>query len=113
MTLAHADPKRNSKNAMGNNIEHCYSAGGVVLSPNNQVLVVQQLNDTWSLPKGGIDPGEDELTAAKREIYEESGISDLTYVKDLGSFGRSPVGPDGKEMSEIYKTITLFLFTTD
>lgn len=30
--------------------------------------------DTWELPGGHIEEGEDWLSAAKRELYEESGI---------------------------------------
>lgn len=29
----------------------------------------------WSVPKGEIDPGEEPLSAAKREFYEETGCS--------------------------------------
>ena len=63
-----------------------YSAGGVVLNGSGQVLVVNQRGNSWSLPKGHIDPGEDALTAARREIYEESGVSELDLVKELGSY---------------------------
>jgi predicted NUDIX family NTP pyrophosphohydrolase len=28
----------------------------------------------WTIPKGGLGPGEDPLEAAKREFYEETGI---------------------------------------
>lgn len=29
----------------------------------------------WSIPKGEFDPGEDPLTAAKREVLEETGLA--------------------------------------
>lgn len=29
----------------------------------------------WSIPKGEVDPGEDDFTAAKREFEEETGLS--------------------------------------
>ncbi len=29
----------------------------------------------WSLPKGLLEPGEDELTAARREFHEETGMA--------------------------------------
>jgi len=38
------------------------------------------------LPKGHIELGEDAVTAAMRETKEESGITDLKLVKDLGSY---------------------------
>jgi ADP-ribose pyrophosphatase YjhB (NUDIX family) len=64
-------------------------AGGVVIGKDGKVLVVSQRGKSWSLPKGHIDEGEDLLTAAKREIYEESGVNDLKFVKELGSYKRS------------------------
>ena len=60
------------------------SAGGVVLNKNGEVLIVNQHGNSWSLPKGHIEEGEEILEAAKRETYEESGIKNLTYIKDLG-----------------------------
>lgn len=41
----------------------------------------------WSIPKGIMDEGENEYTAAKRELYEETGIDpeelDLLHVEAL------------------------------
>jgi len=89
------------------------SAGGVVVNSYGRVLVVDQRGTSWSLPKGGIDNGETPLETAKREIYEESGISDLKLIEELGSYQRSKITDDGKDedKSEI-KTIYMFLFTT-
>jgi ADP-ribose pyrophosphatase YjhB (NUDIX family) len=75
------------------------------------VLIVNQRGITWSLPKGHVDPGEDILTAAKREIYEESGVSDLTLIKKLGIIERESMSTDGTEKEQ--KTIHIFLFHTD
>lgn len=58
------------------------SAGGVVLNKNEEILVVNQNGNSWSLPKGHIDEGEEVLEAAVREIYEESGISKLKFIKE-------------------------------
>jgi 8-oxo-dGTP pyrophosphatase MutT (NUDIX family) len=33
----------------------------------------------WDFPKGLVEPGEDPLAAAKREVKEETGLSDLDY----------------------------------
>ena len=34
----------------------------------------------WQMPQGGIDEGEDLLTAAKRELYEETGVTKVTIL---------------------------------
>ena len=33
----------------------------------------------WDFPKGVVEPGEDPLDAAKREVAEETGIEDLNF----------------------------------
>jgi 8-oxo-dGTP pyrophosphatase MutT (NUDIX family) len=88
------------------------SAGGVVVNEDGEVLVVSQHGTSWSLPKGHIDPGEDALAAAKREIYEESGIRDLELIRELGSYERYKIGLDGGEERSELKVITMFLFRT-
>ena len=88
------------------------SAGGVVLDGRGRVLVVSQHGTSWSLPKGGVEEGEGILEAARREIYEESGVSQLELVRELGSYRRHRIGPDGGENESELKTIHMFLFTT-
>lgn len=88
------------------------SAGGVVLNSKGQVLVVNQRGRSWSLPKGHIEEGEDVLAAARREINEESGLTDLQYIKPLGSYERQRIGIDGGESGAERKHLTFFLFET-
>jgi len=88
------------------------SAGGVVTNDQGQVLVVSQHGTSWSLPKGHIDAGEDALAAARREIYEESGIRDLQLVSELGTYERYKIGVDGRDDLSEFKAITMFLFRT-
>jgi 8-oxo-dGTP pyrophosphatase MutT (NUDIX family) len=89
-----------------------YSAGGVILNPDGKVLVVSQHGNSWSLPKGHVDPGEDALAAAKREIHEETGISELELVRELGTYERYRIGLKGGETRSELKVITMFLFRT-
>ena len=96
---------------MTNKTAEC--AGGIVLNKNREILVVNQNHDSWSLPKGHIDPGESSLDAAKREIYEESGIKKLKYIRDLGSYERFKIGLDGNDDKTELKKIHLYLFTTE
>ena len=89
-----------------------HSAGGVVTNSGGEVLVVSQHGTSWSLPKGHIDPGEGALVAAKREIYEESGIRDLEFIRELGSYERYRIWVDGGDDPSELKVITMFLFRT-
>jgi len=91
-----------------------YSAGGVVVNPDGKVLVVSQNGDSWSLPKGHIDPGETGRQAAERETKEESGVTRLEFIKELGSYERYQIaeGGSGENQNEI-KNISLFLYTTE
>jgi predicted NUDIX family NTP pyrophosphohydrolase len=45
----------------------------------------------WSIPKGLVDPGEDELAAARREFFEETGAIPGPIAEDLGAY-RQPGG---------------------
>ena len=58
------------------------AAGGVVKDERGEVLMIYRRN-RWDLPKGHIDTGEDALTAAKREVEEETGVSGLKFVSEL------------------------------
>ena len=98
---------------MKNNQKITKSAGGIVINRDNKILIVNQNHDSWSLPKGHVDPGETRIEAAKREIYEESGVKQLDYIQDLGSYQRYKIGLDGTEDKEELKQIHLFLFTTN
>lgn len=53
-------------------------AGVMLVNREGKVFVGQRLDSTleaWQMPQGGIDPGEDALTAALRELGEEAGIA--------------------------------------
>lgn len=93
--------------------QHSYSAGGIVIGTNNLVIVVNQHGNSWSLPKGHIDPGESAKEAAAREIYEESGVSKLEFIEELGTYERHRIGKHpGNDAGEM-KTLTFFLYATD
>jgi len=94
-------------------MEHSFSAGAVVIGPGNLVVVVNQHGNSWSLPKGHINPGEDTKTAAAREIYEESGISRLEFIEELGTYERHRMAKIPWDDAAQMKTITIFLCTTE
>jgi diadenosine hexaphosphate hydrolase (ATP-forming) len=49
-------------------------AGGVVFNARDEVLLIRQHDGSWVFPKGHVDPGEDPLAAAVREVEEEAGV---------------------------------------
>ncbi|MGN6269302.1 MAG: RNA pyrophosphohydrolase [Sphingomonas sp.] len=54
------------------------AAGIMLINRDGKVFVGQRLDSTleaWQMPQGGIDEGEDALTAALRELAEETGIA--------------------------------------
>ena len=53
-------------------------AGVMLINRDGQVFVGQRLDsilEAWQMPQGGIDPGEDPLEAAFRELWEETGVT--------------------------------------
>lgn len=51
------------------------AAGAVVTRKGGEVLLVHRPKyDDWSFPKGKLDPGEHSITAAVREVAEETGL---------------------------------------
>ncbi|HEY0403629.1 MAG TPA: NUDIX domain-containing protein, partial [Blastococcus sp.] len=63
------------------------AAGGLLWRPGADgapvVAVVHRPKyDDWSLPKGKLEPGEHPLTAAAREVREETGFEVLLRVCD-------------------------------
>ena len=62
----------------------------VLLAHPGGPLFKKKDEDTWTIPNGELDPGEDMLEAAKREFEEETGIEPggpfvkLTPIKQKG-----------------------------
>ncbi len=76
--------------------EPILAAGGIVTrdEPERLVAIVQlRKNREWALPKGKLDPGEDALAAARREVLEETGHTVVVH-QHLGTLayqsGRGP-----------------------
>jgi ADP-ribose pyrophosphatase YjhB (NUDIX family) len=89
-----------------------HSAGGVVINSRGEVLIVNQRDASWSLPKGKINPGEDPRDAAMREIIEESGVRDLKLIKFLKSYSRYAMSNTGMEDTKKLKRMTMYLFSS-
>ena len=63
--------------------------GIVVLNKNNNVFVARRIDNPknfWQMPQGGVDKNEDFLTAAFRELDEETSIKSVELIKELDGF---------------------------
>jgi diadenosine hexaphosphate hydrolase (ATP-forming) len=82
-------------------------AGGIVFNKEGKVLLLRHQQGAWVFPKGHIDPGESELEAAQREVYEEAGIA----ASCLDEAVRLQTRYRNDRQEE--RLIDWFLFTTD
>lgn len=67
-------------------------ARGIVEHAGKFLLVRNVVSpDFWCLPGGGIEPGEDVMSAIKRELIEETGVEpdvgNLLYIHQIKSSG--------------------------
>src|SRR5687768_14317379 len=88
------------------------SAGGIILNPQGEVLLVNEGDGFWGFPKGRPEKEETLIEAAVREIAEETGLTEITRIAEPGSYQRHPVMHGIENKAEI-KDITLFLFRTN
>jgi bis(5'-nucleosidyl)-tetraphosphatase len=57
-------------------------AAGVVLfrrTGRGPYFLLLRAYNNWDFPKGLVEPGEDQLTCAKRELKEETGLSGVDF----------------------------------
>ncbi len=80
------NPPREGKDTVARTIVH-----GIVHDPNTDTYLCLEWPGThWTtLITGGADEGEDLVEATKREIAEETGYTDIAFVRSLGSAVRN------------------------
>ncbi len=60
--------------------------GAIILNKDNHVFVGKRKDnpiDKWQMPQGGVDRGEDFITAMKRELIEETSITNIKILKEI------------------------------
>ena len=60
--------------------------GIIVLNKQNKIFVGKRRDnpgDKWQMPQGGVDEGEDFITAMKRELLEETSIQNIKIIKEI------------------------------
>ena len=70
---------------MPKNLDLYRACVGVVLLNKEGKVFVGRRNDkekqVWQMPQGGIESGEDAVIAAKRELFEETGVENAAIIK--------------------------------
>ncbi len=86
------------------------SAGMIVYNPKLNKFLLLENSSHWGFAKGGIEGGEDEGKAAKRELKEETGIDRFKLVDNFMEKINYYYKKDDKS---IYKEVVFFLVMTE
>ena len=63
--------------------------GIILLNKDNEVFVGKRKDnpiDKWQMPQGGVNKGEDYLSAMQRELLEETSIKNIVILKEIEGF---------------------------
>lgn len=84
----------------------------VILNQNNELLLQQKSDNSWSLPAGMIEPKESPVQAVMRETLEETGLN-VQVTSLLGVFGGEGFGFTYPNGDQVEYTVVLFKCTIE
>ena len=88
-----------------------HSAGAVVVRDEKYLLLKYKFKTVyWDFPRGNVEDSETEQQAARREIEEETGITDITFVPSFKEKISWTYRRDGKL---VQKSVTFFFARTN
>ncbi|MDE2897702.1 MAG: NUDIX hydrolase [Chloroflexota bacterium] len=75
----------------------------VAETPTPSVLLIRRRNPPlgWAIPGGFVEPDEDLIDAARRELFEETGLQPAE-LEQLATFGHPNRDPRGRTISVVY-----------
>jgi putative (di)nucleoside polyphosphate hydrolase len=77
--------------------EYRRCVGIMLLNRQGHVFVGRRIdreaNETWQMPQGGVDDGEDLVAAARRELAEETGIAHAELLAEAKDWFRYDLPP--------------------
>ncbi len=68
------------------NLPYRMGVGIIVLNKENKIFVAKRIDNPknfWQMPQGGVDEGEDFLSAAYRELEEETSIKNVELITEI------------------------------
>ena len=68
------------------NLPYRVGVGIIVLNKENKIFVAKRIDKQkgfWQMPQGGVDEGEDFLSAAFRELEEETSIKNVELITEI------------------------------